>query len=110
MTTITILPEDKSYRAVAGKKQSIGRTAGAALDTLTAQLDEEESGTLLVIQSQRSDRFFSSIQKKRLVELMEKCQSQILTTEEKTELEDLVEAELNGARQRAEELLGGLKP
>ena len=110
MTTITILPEDKSYRAVAGKKQSIGRTAGAALDTLTAQLDEEESGTLLVIQSQRSDRFFSSIQKKRLVELMEKCQSQILTTEEETELEDLVEAELNGARQRAEELLGGLKP
>jgi len=110
MTTITILPEDKSYRAVAGKKQSIGRTAGAALDALTAQLDEEESGTLLVIQRQRSDRFFSSIQKKRLVDLMEKCQSQILTTEEKTELEDLVEAELNGARQRAEELLGGLKP
>ncbi len=110
MTTITILPEEKSYRAVAGKKQSIGRTAGAALDALTAQLDEEESGTLLVIQSQRSDRFFSSIQKKRLVELMEKRQSQILTTEEKTELEDLVEAELNGARQRAEELLGGLKP
>ncbi len=110
MTTITILPEEKSYRAVAGEKQSVGRTAGAALDALTAQLDEEESGTLLIIQSQRPDRFFSLDQKNRLVELMEKCQSQILTKEEETELEDLVEAELNGARQRAEELLGGLKP
>ncbi len=110
MTTITILPEEKSYRAVAGKKQSVGRTAGAALDALTAQLDEEESGTLLIIQSQRPDRFFSLDQKNRLVDLMEKRQSQILTKEEQTELEDLVEAELNGARQRAEELLGGLKP
>ncbi len=110
MTTITILPEEKSYRAVAGEKQSVGRTAGAALDALTAQLDEEESGTLLIIQSQRPDRFFSLDQKNRLVKLMEKRQSQILTKEEETELEDLVEAELNGARQRAEELLGGLKP
>ncbi|MDQ3063703.1 MAG: hypothetical protein M3R14_12725 [Acidobacteriota bacterium] len=110
MTTITILPEEKKYRAVAGKKQSVGRTAGAALDALTAQLDEEESGTLLIIQSQRPDRFFSLDQKNRLVKLIEKRQSQTPSEEEKTELENLVEAELNGARQRAEELLGGLKP
>ena len=77
---------------------------------MTAQLDEEESGTLLIIQSQRPDRFFSLDQKNRLVKLIEKRQSQTLSEEEKTELEDLVEAELNGARQRAEELIGGLKP
>ena len=85
MTTITILPEEKNYRAVAGKKESVGRTIGAALDALTAQLDEEESGTLVVIQNQRPDKFFTLAQQKRL-------------------------AELNGAKQRAEELFGGLKP
>jgi hypothetical protein len=42
MTTITILPEDKSFRAVAGERESIGRTAGEALDALTAQLDDDE--------------------------------------------------------------------
>jgi hypothetical protein len=108
MTTITILPEEEKYRAVAGKKQSVGRTAGAALDALTAQLDEEESGTLLIVQNQRSDKFFGQDQKKRLVELMEKRRSQTLSSKEKVELENLVAAELNGARQRAEALLGGI--
>jgi len=110
MTTITILPEKEKYRAVAGKKQSVGRTAGAALDALTAQLDEAERGTLLIVQSQRPDKFFSLDQKNRLIELMEKHQLQILSRKEKTELEKLVQSELDGARQRAEELLGGIKP
>lgn len=110
MTTISILPEEKSFRAVAGKKQSIGRTAGAALDALTAQLDEEESGTLLIVQNQRSDKFFSDAQKKRLSQLLEKRDGQTLSEAEEAELENLVEIELNGARLRAEELLGGLKP
>jgi hypothetical protein len=42
MTTVAILPiSDASgesiYREIAGDKQSIGRTAGEALDALTAQ-------------------------------------------------------------------------
>jgi hypothetical protein len=110
MTTITILPEEKKFRAVAGKRESVGRTAGEALDALTAQLDEEESGTLVVIQPRRADRFFNSSQQKRLTELMAKRQSQSLSVEEEAELENLVEAELNSARRRAEEMLGGLKP
>jgi hypothetical protein len=49
MTTITILPEKTDrYRAVAGDKESTGRTAGEALDALTSQLSEIESGTLIV--------------------------------------------------------------
>lgn len=110
MTTITIVPEEKKYRAVAGEKQSLGNTLGAALDALVAQLNEEESGTLLVIQSQHSDKFFSIEQKNRLSELMSKHDAKTLTREEKIELENLVETELDGARLRAEELLGGLKP
>ncbi|MDQ3801075.1 MAG: hypothetical protein M3384_16760 [Acidobacteriota bacterium] len=110
MTTITILPEEKNFRAVAGKKESIGRTAGEALDALTAQLDEEESGTLVIIQNRRSDKFFNASQQNRLTFLMEKRKTGTLSAAEETELENLVEAELNGARQRAEELLHELKP
>jgi hypothetical protein len=110
MTTITILPEEKNFRAVAGKKQSVGRTVGEAIDKLTEQLSEDEDGTLLVIQKQRADKFFGAKEQKRLVELMSKKANQALSAEEKQELENLVEAELNGARQRAEELIGGLNP
>jgi hypothetical protein len=110
MTTITILPEEKNFRAVAGKRESVGQTAGEALDGLTAQLDEEEGVTLVVIQNRRADKFFNSSQQKRLTELMAKRQSQSLSTDEEIELENLIEAEINGAKQRAEEMLGGLKP
>jgi hypothetical protein len=110
MTTITILPEEKNFRAVAGKKESVGRTAGEALDALTAQLDEEERGTLVIIQNRRSDKFFNASQQKRLTSLMEKRKAQTLSAAEENELENLVEAELTGARQRAEELLHELKP
>jgi hypothetical protein len=52
MTTATILPiydasGERSYRAVAGDKHSIGKTAGPALDALTAQLGENEFSALL---------------------------------------------------------------
>lgn len=104
MTTIMILPEEKNYRALAGKKESVGRTAGEALDALTAQLDDEENGTLLVIQNRRSDKFFGASQQKRLIELMQKRENQILSAREETELENLVEAELDGVSRRTEEL------
>ncbi|HEX8248793.1 MAG TPA: hypothetical protein VF599_11505 [Pyrinomonadaceae bacterium] len=110
MTTITILPEKNNFRAVAGEKESIGRTAGEALDALTAQLNEEETGTLVIIQNRRSDKFFNASQQNRLTSLMEIRKARTLSAAEETELENLVETELNGARQRAEELLHELKP
>ncbi len=110
MTTITILPEEKNFRAVAGKKESVGRTIGEAIDGLDAQLNEDESRTLLVIQKQRADKFFGESEQKRLVELMSKKENKTLSVKEISELEKLVEAELNGARRRSEELIGRLKP
>jgi hypothetical protein len=75
MTTIAIFPEPLGaqpvgYRAVAGNRQSVGRTAGEALDALTAQLDEAERGTLVVVQHRRPDQFFTAEQQQRLQELM----------------------------------------
>lgn len=110
MTTITILPEEKNFRAIAGKKESIGRTAGEALDALTTQLDETETGTLVIIQNRRPDMFFNASQQKRLTSLLEKRKTNMLSAAEETELENLVETELNGARRRAEQLLHELKP
>jgi hypothetical protein len=55
MTTVSILPVPVSpgewtYRAIAKDRQSDGRTAGEALDGITSQLTENESGTLVVVQ------------------------------------------------------------
>ena len=115
MTTITILPENAgangtTYRAVAGKRESAGRTAGEALDALTAQLDEDEAGTLVVVQHLRPDRFFTAEQQRRLQELMSRWRAArdahgALPPDEQAELEALVEAELRGATRRVEAVL-----
>jgi hypothetical protein len=103
MRTISILPEKPdSYRALAGDKESTGRTAGEALDALSAQLADEEAGTLVVVQNHKADEFFSAAQQERLTELMRLRAAGSLAADEALELESLVEAELHAARQRAE--------
>ena len=111
MTTITILPEtEDSYRALAGDKESTGRTAGEALDALTSQLSDDEGGTLVIVQNQRSDEFFNAAQQRRLAELARLREAGRLSEGEEGELEGLIEAELDGARRRAEALLSEVKP
>jgi len=115
MTTVAILPisdanGEKSYRAIAGDKSSIGKTAGQALDALTAQLDELEFNAPLVIQSFRPDSFFSLEQQERLSELMHlwrlaRDQGQALPPAQQAELDHLVEAELRAATARTAALM-----
>ena len=106
MTTITILPEkNNSYRARAGDKESTGRTAGEALDALASQLADEERGTLVIVQNYKADQFFNAAQQERLTELMQLRKAGNLSPEEEGELESLVEAELEGARRRAEQIM-----
>ncbi|MBW4465470.1 MAG: hypothetical protein KME07_08515 [Pegethrix bostrychoides GSE-TBD4-15B] len=114
MTTVAIWSissdgGERSYRAIAGDKQSVGKTAGQALDALTAQLGETESG-LLIIQSFRPDALFSAAQQERLSELMNlwraaRNQGQILSSEQQAELDALVNAELNAATVRTAALI-----
>lgn len=118
MTTVTIFPETTTadtqlWRALVGNKVSFGKTAGEALDTLTAQLSEEDSSTIVVRQMQ-PDRFFTAEQQQRLAALMSRWRvardtGDSLLPDEQAELEALVEAELNGAAQRAEQLFHDLK-
>lgn len=115
MTTVAILPlsdasGERIYRAVAGDKQSTGKTAGEALDALTAQLEGDEFSTLLIIQSFRPDWFFSAEQQKRLSELMNlwrtaRDEGQSLPPEQQAELDSLVEAELKAATARTAALV-----
>jgi hypothetical protein len=125
MTAVAIVREEATpegettYRAVAhgGATQSVGRTAGEALDALTAQLADEESGTLVVVQQMRPDRFFTETQIHRLQELMERrgaaqaagqSPETALTPEEQAELGALIEAELLASAQRAAALADAL--
>jgi hypothetical protein len=115
MTTVAISPVsdangEKIYRAVAGDKQSTGKTAGEALDALTAQLEGDEFSTLLIIQSFRPDWFFSAFQQQRLSELMNlwrtaRDEGQSLSPEQQAELDSLVEAELKAATARTAALV-----
>lgn len=117
MTTIAILPEnpgqqDTRYRAVAGTKQSVGRTAGEALDAITGQLEPSEAGTLLVVQQLLPDRFFTETQQKRLGELMARWRlaretNQSLPAADQEELEALKDTELQAAIKRASALADG---
>src|SRR5947208_334766 len=110
MTAISILPDNPgssaaSFRAVSGRKQAVGRTAGEALDALTSQLDEAEAGTLIVVQNLRPDSFFNAQEQQRLQELMAKWRDQrdetgSFSPAEQAELEALVDAEVRAAAAR----------
>jgi hypothetical protein len=119
MTKVAILPEAAesgrvTYRAIAGKQQSVGKTAGEALDALTSTLPEEATATMVVVQHQRPDEFFSAQQQARLKELMLLWRSardggSALNPAEQRELDSLVEAETHAAGQRAAALLKELE-
>ena len=119
MTTITIRPESAGkdgiiYRAMAGTLQSEGKSAGEALDALTKQLSEAEASIFVIVQRLQPDRFFTAAQQQRLSDLMARWReardhgSQLLP-EEQAELEQLLEAELQATRQRAESALAELE-
>lgn len=111
MTKVAILPEpttegDVVYRAVAGARQSVAKTAGAALDALTAQLPAGETGTLVIVQNLQPDELFTEPMQQRLAELMEHWRAArdsglTLPPAEQEELEALVEVEVKVAGMRA---------
>jgi hypothetical protein len=96
----------------AGEKPGIGETPEvgyelSALDALTAQLGDDETGMVVILQSLRPDGFFTAAQQHRLEELMTRWRTARdsgdgLAEQEQAELQSLVEAELDAARRRAE--------
>jgi hypothetical protein len=115
VTKVAILPESAdagqvAYRAIAGRRQSLGKTAGEALDVLTASLPEEDAGTLVIVQHHRPDQFFTAPQQARLNELMARWRAAraagaALAPVEQSELNDLVDAEVRAAGERTAAVL-----
>jgi hypothetical protein len=114
VTTVAIAPDNPQaptpcFRAVAGELQSLGATAGQALDALAAQLGGPAETTLVVVQPMRPDAFFTAQQQQRLAELMARWRAARdagapFPAEEQAELDALAEAELRAAAQRSAEL------
>jgi hypothetical protein len=115
---VTIFPEptaqgDVEYRAIAGGRQAIAKTAGAALDAVTSQLPADEAGTLVIVQNHRPDRFFTAEQQQRLSQLMVRWRAardagSSLPTSEQAELDALAEAEVRASGERAAAALADL--
>ena len=119
MMKVAILSEptdvgDIAYRAISGEQQTIGKTAGEALDALTKLLPDDETGTLVIVQNFRSDHFFTAEQHQRLEELMAcwraaRDEGTLMSPDEQAELDALVEAEVHAATKRATALLKELE-
>jgi len=106
-------PESMPYRAVSGRSQAMGRTPGEALDALAAQLPQEEADTLVIVRNMSPDRFFDAEQRRRLEELMALRReaiagNSIWTAQQEAELEELVDAEVRAATERATALFHDL--
>jgi hypothetical protein len=102
-------PESMLYRAVAGRNQAMGRTAGEALDALASQLPREATDTLVIVRNLSPDRFFNAEQRSRLEELMALRREAIagnspMTAQEEAELKLLVDAKVRAATERARAL------
>jgi hypothetical protein len=101
------------YRAVAGRNQAMGRTAGEALDALATQLPGDEAETLVVVRNMSPDRSFTAEQRRRLEQLMDLRREALAggsrpNAEEEAELEQLVDAEVRAATERASALFRDL--
>lgn len=111
MTRVSILPEPGEggavrYRAVSGEQQSVGKTAGEALDALSAQLPTDKKGTLVVVQNLQPDEFFTEEKCARLDELMTQWRAArdsrlTLSATNQAELKRLVQEEVAAAGRRA---------
>ena len=119
MTTISIVPESTlvptRYRAVSGMRESVGRTPGEALNTITAQLDESENGTFIVVQCMQPDQFFTEAQRLRLTDLMGQWRAardrgEALPIELQAEIDRLAATEFEAAARRSSALLHDLQP
>jgi hypothetical protein len=91
----------------------MGRTAGEALNALAAQLPQEDAETLVIIRNMTPDRFFSAVQRRRLEEYIALrreaiAANSLLTAQQEAELEQLIDAEVRAAPDRATALFGDM--
>jgi len=105
MTAIAIRTDQKEtgerrFRAIAGNRQSLGKTMGEALDALTAEWGDDVQETVVLIQRFQPDQYFTQAQYDRMQALL--AHRSTLTPEERTELEALIDSEVDATITRTE--------
>src|SRR4029453_1942772 len=105
MTTIAIRNDQKEtgerrFRAIAGNRQSLGKTMGEALDALTAEWGDDVQETEVFIQRFQPEQYFSQGEYGRMQALL--AHRSTLTPEESTELEALIDSEVDATIPRTE--------
>jgi hypothetical protein len=105
MTSIAIRtdqqePSERRFRAIAGDRQCTGKTMGEALDALTAEWGDSNQETIVLIHRFRPDQYFTQTQYDRMQVLL--ARRSTLTPEERTELEALIDAEVDATISRTE--------
>ena len=105
MSSIVIRTDQKEtgerrFRAIAGHRQSLGRTMGEALDALTAEWGDSIQETVVLIQRFQPDQYFTQAQYDRMQALLDRRSA--LTPEERRELEALIDAEVDATVARTE--------
>lgn len=103
--TIASPTRDRLYRAASGDRQSTGKTAGEALDALTAQMEDREIQGFLLLHNHQPDRFFTAQQQQRSTELMSLWRTardvgDSFPSALQSELDALIEAELDATSAR----------
>ena len=110
MTTVAILPglpgtaAEAGFMAVMGKRQAQGKTAGEALDAITAQFSDDQSASLVLVQSMKPDRFFDAAQQERLQQLMQ-AWKQAPEQPVPSELLEVLDDELKATIERSKALM-----
>ncbi len=105
MSSIAIRTDQKEtgerrFRAIAGDRQSLGRTMGEALDALTAEWGDSIQETVVLIHRFQPDQYFTQAQYDRMQDLLDRRSA--LTPEERRELEALIDAEVDATVARTE--------
>lgn len=106
ITSVATTSNETMWRAVTNGLEVIGKTAGEALDGIRRQLGTEQNDMFLVCERWQPDEFFNAAQQQRLSELMEcwraaRDSGGKLSDAEQSELESLVDAQLEGSAKRA---------
>ena len=113
MGSVTIQTETtninvKRYRARAGSRLAMGNTMGQALDALTEDWGDDIKDTAILIQRFQPDEFFTEAQMQRKQMLL--SQRNNLNSIEYTELEALLDSELDATVTRTAKLISRQQP
>jgi hypothetical protein len=113
--TVTTTDGKRLYQVSLGTQSSTGKTAGEALDDLTAKMENQEINGFLFLQVNEPDQFFTAPQQEKSAELkslwqVARDQGNTLPIEQQAELDDLMVLEMDAVIDRSKEMMNQLQP